>query len=209
MWSSTERFFVRGLKGGIGLAKKNTVYAFEEGKIVWQVGNAMSELVLVDRSFYHQGREYKSPYDWCQREYHQGKAGGRSSFRRRVSRRIVGNGENHLTFGVQTAEPERCQHGTCPIGKKIERKMNVGVFGEKKRLRDLTASERIGKKKDLEISRGSISWPSREARTIRCGALRPIINALLTYSSLDSQPRQLLFNEASAYVDINLVASPP
>lgn len=122
----------------------------------------MSELVLVDRSFYHQGREYKSPYDWCQREYHQGKAGGRrSSFRRRVSRRIVGNGENYHTFGAQIAEPERGQHEICPIGKKSEREKNVWGFGERKRLRDLTASERIGKKKDLEISRGSIFVTSR------------------------------------------------
>ena len=91
----------------------------------------MSELVLVDRSFYHQGREYKSPYDWCQREYHQGKAGGRSSFRRRVSRRIVGSSENHHTFGAQTAEPERGQHEICPIGKRIEREKKVGeIWGE-------------------------------------------------------------------------------
>jgi len=31
---------------------------------------ARSEMVLVDRSFVIKGREYKSPYDWCQLKNH-------------------------------------------------------------------------------------------------------------------------------------------
>lgn len=33
-------------------------------------GGARSEMVLVDRSFVIKGREYKSPYDWCQLNNH-------------------------------------------------------------------------------------------------------------------------------------------